>query len=500
MPNELIGKKVGSYRVIRLIGEGGMGQVYEAVHDQIERRAAIKVLHPEYARNQEIAARFFNEARAVNIVGHPGLVSVFEVGNLDDGAAYIVMEFLSGESLRRRIERCKQLGTSGLRIIRQVASSLDATHEKGIIHRDLKPDNIMIVADSEVAFGERAKVLDFGIARLGAQGQGPQPVRTRTGAVLGTPLYMAPEQCGMGAGITSQSDVYALGVIFYEVLAGQPPFVGESAAEVIGQHLFAVPPPIATKCSEVPQEVAALVHRMLAKNPTERPSMRQVVAELDRLVTRFPPDAKKDEAAPLLPEANTARLSWALKSTLGHATGQYRDRRLRRLTLLLSGGIGIVALMAAIVLRGGHKPPPNVSPPASAQVSQPAASSLTPPVNKVHWSLKSIPAGAQVVRISDGKVLGQTPWQSEQDAGAGELQAVLRLPGYKDVPLLLDFAKSTTRTETLLLDDNVNKPRPVTRPAGVPAKAAPPRSTPASSAKQPLPVRTLSNEAVKIYK
>jgi serine/threonine protein kinase len=162
----MVGAKIGSYRIVRLVGEGGMGKVYEATHEQLGRRAAIKILRTEYARDPHMMARFLNEARAGGLVGHPGIGGVYEVGKLDGGAPYIVMEYLDGETLANRLARAGSLGSDAFRIGRQVASALAAVHEKGIIHRDLKPDNIMLVPDAEAPGGERAKVLDFGLAKL----------------------------------------------------------------------------------------------------------------------------------------------------------------------------------------------------------------------------------------------------------------------------------------------------------------------------------------------
>jgi serine/threonine-protein kinase len=146
MTDEIIGIKIQSYRVVRQIGRGGMGNVYEARHEQIDRRAAIKVLHPEHARDAEMAQRFFNEARAANVVGHPGLVNIYELGTLDSGAAYIIMEFLDGESLRLRIRRPEGMAAGdALRIARQIAGALQAVHAKGIIHRELMPPSTIAV-------------------------------------------------------------------------------------------------------------------------------------------------------------------------------------------------------------------------------------------------------------------------------------------------------------------------------------------------------------------
>ena len=295
MSGEIIGSKIQNYRVVGQIGRGGMGNVYEARHEQIDRRAAIKVLHPEFARDAEMAQRFFNEARAVNVVGHPGLVNIYELGSLETGAAYIIMEYLEGDSLRQRMRRpggCQE--EEALRIARQIAGALQAVHAKGIIHRDLKPDNIILVADSEVSGGERAKVLDFGIAKLlhgGESGRGP----THTGAVVGTPAYMAPEQCGMRMPVSDRTDVYALGIMLFEMLAGKPPFFGEGPTALIGQHLFVDPPPLPQKVSP---DTAALVLRMLAKAPADRPSMVEVATTLSSLGD-FSRISRMDLAAPI---------------------------------------------------------------------------------------------------------------------------------------------------------------------------------------------------------
>jgi serine/threonine protein kinase len=189
----MIGQLIGSYRILRLLGEGGMGVVYEAVREDIGGSAAIKILKKEYALQPEVAARFFNEARAANLVNHPGIVKVFDYGQLPSGAAYLAMEFLEGESLYARLQRHIRLSEAeSLRLGRQIASALAAAHDKQVVHRDLKPENVLIVPDAEAAGGERAKILDFGIAKLAAQQQGS--VRTNTNMLMGTPIYMSPEK------------------------------------------------------------------------------------------------------------------------------------------------------------------------------------------------------------------------------------------------------------------------------------------------------------------
>src|ERR1041385_6396596 len=190
------GTQVGAYRVLHRIGAGGMGSVWLAEHTMLGRRAAIKVLHSTFSRDPAIVTRFFNEARAATAIDDPGIVQIFDFGEHVDGSAYIVMELLEGETLEQRLSRLGRLGVrDALRIMRQIASSLGAAHQRGIVHRDLKPENIFIVRDPEVPGGERAKILDFGIAKL----TGDSIVKTQTSSVMGTPIYMSPEQC-RGAG------------------------------------------------------------------------------------------------------------------------------------------------------------------------------------------------------------------------------------------------------------------------------------------------------------
>lgn len=244
-----------------------MGTVWLAQHVMLGRRAAIKVLHPKFTAQPEIVQRFFNEARAATAVADPGIVQIYDFGHGNDGSAYIAMEMLDGEPHDRRLARLGRLSVAdALRIARQVAASLGAVHANGIIHRDLKPENIFMVRDAEVPGGERAKILDFGIAKL----TGDATLKTDTSAVMGTPSFMSPEQCRGAGRVDQRSDVYSLGCVLFALLTGRMPFEAEGAGEIIAMHLREPAPPPSAIQRSVPRDVDQLVLRCLAKDPAQR--------------------------------------------------------------------------------------------------------------------------------------------------------------------------------------------------------------------------------------
>jgi eukaryotic-like serine/threonine-protein kinase len=273
---------IGNYRIGRRIGEGGMGAVYVGEHTLIGRQAAIKVLLREMSHRQDLVMRFFNEARAATAVRHPGIVEIYDFGYHTDGSAYIVMEYLEGESLSARLRRIGTLPeVRAAALCRHVAGALDAAHAKGIVHRDLKPDNIYIVRDPDIADGERTKILDFGIAKL-TTGELPGQSVTRTGSVMGTPPYMAPEQCKGAGNVDHRADIYALGCILFEMVCGRTPFVAEGGGEIMAQHIFAsVPPPSSLR--PVSPQLEQVILRALVKEPEQRfQSAEEMSAALQR--------------------------------------------------------------------------------------------------------------------------------------------------------------------------------------------------------------------------
>ncbi len=271
----LIGRLIsGRYRVLRLLGEGGMGLVYEVEHQTLRRRMALKMLRPKLAADPELSARFLREARAAAAIEHPNVVRITDFGVTREGPAYFVMELLEGCPLRSLVRRGPLAPDRVAHIARQVADGLAAAHMAGVIHRDLKPDNVHV----HEAGGDAVKVLDFGLARVAGTSK-----LTQRGVVFGTPQYMSPEQAS-GGELDPRSDLYALGVILYELLTGRVPFVADSYMGVLTQHMYKRPQP--------PREIVGdadlgglepIVLRCLEKSPRKRYSnMVGLMAALDR--------------------------------------------------------------------------------------------------------------------------------------------------------------------------------------------------------------------------
>jgi serine/threonine-protein kinase len=511
-------QRIANYQILRKLSEGGMGVVYEARHLQLDRRAAIKVLHPAYAHHPEYVQRLLNEARAANLVEHPGIVEVFEVGQLPDQSLYIIMELLKGESLSARLDRCRRLtALQTLRLGRQLASALAAAHGRGIIHRDLKPDNIMLVSDPDVGGGERIKILDFGIAKLAPEHHSPAGMRTATGITMGTPSYMSPEQCLGAASVTAQSDVYALGITLYEMLTGEPPFRAEGHGAVMLLHMTATAAPLSELVPGIPPSLAMLVHRMLAKQPALRPTMAEVEGALTQSLsialaeedarageTRVFGSAEHEaragetrvfgsaehEARPALgPPAPSPlvsplgssleaepgdtrvyrRSSWPdnQQSTLGRAAAQLRARGRWQRGLLVGGGLGALVLVILVALSARED---KVPPRPAASDSGPAARPSSP---SVRWSIQSEPAGARVLHIESGRTLGTTPLSLERAVEPGQAVLLLRLDGYEERQILLPKDRDVLLRESL-------RPQRGTRPGGIrptaPGRPAPHRA------------------------
>lgn len=280
-----VGTCLGPYRITRCLGHGGMGQVYEAIHQEIGQRVAIKVLASRLAQRETFRARFLTEARAGALVLHPSLLRILDHGALPDGTPYILMDFLQGQTLRAYLQDLAHKRgplLEGLRYVRQVAAGLAAAHAAGIVHQDVKPENIMLVADPEAPGGQRAIVLDFGVARFV---ESLPPSQSPLLPSFGTPLYMAPERCRGDLDLDGRSDVYSLGIVLFELLVGRPPFLGHPAQSqhLINQHLFADPPKASSLCPGLPKGVDDVLAQLLHKDLAHRPGM----ADTERLLTQL---------------------------------------------------------------------------------------------------------------------------------------------------------------------------------------------------------------------
>ncbi len=363
---------IGPYQIGKLLGQGGMGAVYEAVHETIGRRAAVKFLNAPLARHAATLNRFFNEARAVSLVEHPGLVQIYDSGQLPDGTAYIIMELIRGETVADRLKREGRLSPAqAVRLAWQLAEALASVHEQDIVHRDIKPANLMIVPDPAATGRERLKVLDFGIAKL-ASGIGAG--ETRPGQVMGSPLYMAPEQCRGAAGVDSKADCYAVGAVLYHLLAGQPPFDGETFAALVFKHLHEPLTPLSDRGVAGPPALLDCVHALLAKDPKSRPTMRDTANRLESLLGQLAttPSALSEprlqqatERNPVAPRPEDAtRLHIDLSSTLGQSVGQAPIRPWTPSRRLVgAGALAVLSVPLLLFLLWPRTPPP--SPPAA---------------------------------------------------------------------------------------------------------------------------------------
>ena len=310
----------------------------------------------------------------------------------------------------------------------------------GVGHRDLKPDNIMIVTDAAIPGGERTKLLDFGIAKL-AESVDKNHVKTRTNAVLGTPVYMSPEQCRGAAQVDDKSDAYSLGVMLYVMLSGHQLFTGEGAGEIMAKHIFHTPPLLTSVIVGLPEPLVELVHALLVKDKEQRPAMRQVVEALDALGV-LPVGATQPSSAPLqLAQLGVGPSALAHHpSTLGQSAGQSQRQSVRKNGWVI--GMGAAAgLVASFTIISVQRPTRSIAPVTAA--AQPKAAQV------VHFQVRSLPAGAQVIRQLDGVPLGTTPWSSEQPARPGELTLSLRLTGYQERTVRLAQGANADLLETL---------------------------------------------------
>ncbi|HEX4418760.1 MAG TPA: HEAT repeat domain-containing protein [Kofleriaceae bacterium] len=363
-PDTFIGQELCGYTIRRKLAEGGMGVVYEGEHKKIGRLGAIKVLKLEFCRAEDVVERFRQEARAVNAIRHENIVDIYDFGRDPYGRVFFVMEYLEGEPLANRLRRGALVWSEAFPILEQTLRALKAAHDKGFVHRDLKPDNIWLkYVDGRV----QVKLLDFGIAKL-VGSESPKEKLTQTGSVIGTPHYMSPEQINGSKDIDQRTDIYALGVIMYEMFAGVTPFIGDTLQAIMTGHLFKEPPRLADIPNHlgVPGPVAEIVDRMLVKDATARyTSVTDVLSDLY--------DVNGNRTPTLADTMNRARPT---RSTM--APGAVRPNapaRARRGRVFAAAGIAAVLAGAAVVVVSRSSQPT----PAPAE-TKPGPVAIAPPV------------------------------------------------------------------------------------------------------------------------
>ena len=305
----LVGHTVGNFQLVNKIGQGGMGAVYLAHHPTIGRQVAIKVMRRREPADDTMAERFFGEARAVNQISHPHIVEIFDCGREGD-RLYLTMEYLRGENLADRIARQPLTIAESVHITLQICDALQASHNRGIIHRDLKPENIFLLRRGDD--NNFVKVLDFGLARMPSN---LKAYKTAIDDIFGTPAYMSPEQCQAAGRADARSDVYALGLVLYEMLTGDLPFNLKTATETMLAQMTTAPKPPSTHNREIPGELDGIVMRALAKKPSLRyQSMDELAAQLRRVspqprAQRPQRDTPRGPTRPrLTPDQPTARM------------------------------------------------------------------------------------------------------------------------------------------------------------------------------------------------
>jgi eukaryotic-like serine/threonine-protein kinase len=337
-PGDLIADR---YELEELVGTGGMSTVFRAHDRQLDRRVAIKILHQHYAEDPEYLERFRSEARAVARLSHPNIVTVIDRGD-DDGRQYIVFEYVDGENLKELVLRSGRLPVGrALELALAIADGLSFAHQRGLVHRDVKPQNVLLNEDGDV------KVTDFGIARSLHVEHGV----TQTGTVMGTGEYLAPEQAS-GKPVSPATDVYSLGVVLWELLAGDVPFVGENFVAIALRHVNELPPDLRERRPDVSPRLAAAVDRALAKDPARRfPTMADFAKELRACL-----EEAVGTAAEAPPPADDAALTMVTSPARAPSRPPARARRRRRRPLVLYLVLALVVAgvaFAAVLLRGG---------------------------------------------------------------------------------------------------------------------------------------------------
>jgi len=472
----------GRYKILRKLGEGGMGVVYLAEHVFIEKKVAIKILSDDMSRKADLVARFMQEAKAASKIGHENIIDITDFGETATGGVFFVMEFLDGADLAHHIRDGGPMNIERTRyIFNQICRALGAAHTKGIIHRDMKPENIYLITREGKA--DWVKVLDFGIAKISSLDEAGSRL-TRTGMIFGTPEYMSPEQA-RGDKPDHRVDVYAAGCILYEMLTGDVPFHAETFMGVLTKHMFEQPQPPSQRAPQqsISPELEAVVLKALAKDRDQRyQTMKELALDFEAAVGGDAAQAWGSEGSGMMAiaretsqairlAAGTARAMPAAATTGAPIT----DEPKRSKTGLVVALVGVIAIASvAAVLALGKKPPP-APPPVAKPVVAPVveAKPVAPPAKPVEPAapavskiqVESTPSGADV--FTGAEKLGVTPVTLEYKPDAPPVELSIRKKGWKEGKLKVNPDHSRDYVVELVVErrEHSSSKPPVAKPA-----------------------------------
>ena len=482
-PDPLLGCTVDDrYRIDSVLGEGGMGIVYRCTHTIIGKKVAMKVLRADMARDEEVTERFLNEAKSASAIGNAHIIDISDFGRLPDGSTYFIMEFLAGTALADVVEDGKPLTVSRiLHIAHQLAEGLAAAHHSGIVHRDLKPDNIFLVTKGSQK--DFVKILDFGIAKV-SSGEGSK--LTQAGAVFGTPHYMSPEQAA-GAPVDHRSDIYAFGVILYELASGKVPFDADNFMGILTQHMYKAPVPIRAlvpEPQEVPPGLEAMVLKCLSKRPEQRyQSMDELSRDIERLKEGGIPEAVPD----LMNRSGGFNVpadyfKTAMPAPVPAEPAGVRSRNKWPMYAGIAGVVAAVVLVVGVLTTGTESP---ASAPTAASIPTPASAIAA--ANTASSAPEETPPTPDDMTIQ--VVLAISPidahaFEGETDLGTSpvivqvphgkSIDLVVKRAGYSDKTVSVDGTKTklsvnmdpVPSSRPAIRAKPKPKPKPKPRPAG----------------------------------
>jgi serine/threonine-protein kinase len=491
----LIGKTLaGKYRVEARLSVGGMGTVYRGTHILMDKTVAIKVLRPSLAADEKIVARFSREARAASRISHPNALSVTDFGEDEDGIVFLVMEYLSGKTLKQVIRDEGPLPLARtVDIMRQVGDALAAAHAQNVVHRDLKSDNIMLLTTS---VGDHAKVLDFGIAKINEPDGEFDTGLTAPNLVIGTPQYMSPEQCSQESEIDARSDIYSFGVILYEMLVGHVPFGGDSPTMVMMKHLQDPVPSVLDERHDIPPSIARVVARAMAKLPANRyQTINELIEDLTiaagmtvlkldpvPVTTRLGVAEDPDEVTVVRPrvEMDPTPRRAPVTVPIGQATLPPPARGFNPIKILIPAVVGLLVVFAVIFAFTRSSTP-------NANTNTNQGTSLIPDPNSQPVQPSQPPTGKGEQGIPLGGTINP-PANSNVNANVNANAAVSPSPSAEISPgtnsNTNDNTNSNRKAEPLpeptkaTTPDSVPPPSP---PGSKPSPSVKPSATPASS-------------------